>query len=232
MPPGLSFSLDKKPTEVVTMAKSTLHATRREGGGKGVARKLRGGGRVPAVLYGHGDRTESLAVDAHELELLLHHVNPENTLIGLEIDGGTRADVLIREIQRHPWRPEVQHVDFLLVHGDETLKLDIPVRLIGTPAGVRDEGGVLDQVLYDLHVECLPGNIPEAAEVDISGLAIGESVRVADISIPNVTILMDGELPVASVLAPRVAEAGVDTDADAVAEPEVLRGGAKGGDEA
>ncbi|HEU4558591.1 MAG TPA: 50S ribosomal protein L25 [Longimicrobium sp.] len=214
------------------MANAKLSATRRDGGGKGVARKLRGGGKVPAVLYGHGDRTESLAVDAHELDLLLHHVNPENTLIGLEIDGGTRADVLIREIQRHPWRPEVQHVDFLLVHSDEVLKLDIPVRLLGTPVGVRDEGGVLDQVLYELHVECLPGNIPDAAEVDISQLGIGESVRVSDISIPNVTILMDGELPVASVLAARVHDEGVEGDAaDAAAEPEVLRGGAKGDEE-
>jgi len=211
------------------MANATLHATRREGGGKGVARKLRSGGKVPAVLYGHGDRTETLAVDAHELELLLNHVNAENTLIGLDIDGGARADVLIREIQRHPWRPEVQHVDFLLVHSDETLKLDIPVRLVGTPAGVRDDGGVLDQVLYSLHVECLPGNIPDAAEVDISALGIGESVRVADISIPNVTIAMDGELPVASVLAARVHDEGVEGDAtSASAEPEVLRGGAKG----
>jgi large subunit ribosomal protein L25 len=216
----------------MTMANAMLRATRREGGGKGVARKLRGGGKVPAVLYGHGDRTEALAVDAHELELLLHHVNPENTLIGLEIDGGTRADVLIREIQRHPWRPEVQHVDFLLVHGDETLKLDIPVRLVGTPVGVRDDGGVLDQVLYDLHVECLPGNIPDAAEVDISGLGIGESVRVADISMPNVTILMDGDLPVASVLSARVHEEGVDAEPTATpAEPEVLRGGAKADEE-
>lgn len=202
------------------MANATLKASRRDQGGKGAARKLRGTGQVPAVLYGHGDRTESLAVDAHELDLLLHHVNPENTLIGLDV-GGKRSDVLIREIQRHPWRPQVLHVDFLLVHGDETLKLDVPVRLVGTPVGVLDDGGVLDQVIYELHVECLPRHIPEAAEVDISGLKVGESVRVGDISIPNVTILMDGELPVASVLHPRVEE---EAPADeAVAEPEVLR---------
>ena len=203
------------------MANATLKASRRDGGGKGDARKLRGVGRVPAVLYGHGDRTESLAVDAHELELLLNHVNPENTLIGLDIDG-SRADVLIREIQRHPWRPEVLHVDFLLVHGDETLKLDIPVRLTGTPVGVMDEGGVLDQVLYELHVECLPRNIPEAADVDISGLHVGDSVRVGDISIPNVTILMDADLAVASVLQPRVQEEAPAGD-EAAPEPEVLR---------
>jgi large subunit ribosomal protein L25 len=205
------------------MANAMLHASRREGAGKGTARKLRGTGKVPAVLYGHGDRTESLSVDAHELELLLNRVNAENTLIGLDIDGGARADVLIREIQRHAYRPEVLHVDFLLVHGDEMLKLDIPVRLTGTPVGVLDEGGVLDQVLYELHVECLPGNIPEAAEVDISGLHVGDSVRVSDISMPNVTILMDGELPVASVLQPRVQEEEPEAASDATAEPEVLR---------
>ena len=204
------------------MANATLKASRRDQGGKGAARKLRGTGQIPAVLYGHGDRTESLAVDAHDLELLLHHVNPENTLIGLEIDGA-KSDVLIREIQRHPWRPEVLHVDFLLVHGDETLKLDIPVRLVGTPTGVLDDGGVLDQVLYELHVECLPRHIPEAAEVDISGLHVGDSVRVADISMPNVTILMDGELPVASVLHPRVEEEAPAAAEEAAPEPEVLR---------
>jgi len=205
------------------MANATLKASRRDTSGKGAARQLRSTGRVPAVLYGHGDRTESLAIDAHELELLLHHVNPENTLIGLDIDGGARADVLIREIQRHAYRPEVLHVDFLLVHGDEVLKLDIPVRLTGTPVGVMDEGGVLDQVLYELHVECLPGNIPEAAEVDISGLHVGDSVRVSEISMPNVTILMDGELAVASVLQPRVQEEEPEAADDATPEPEVLR---------
>lgn len=204
------------------MSNATLKASRRGTGGKGAARKLRGTGKVPAVLYGHGDRTESLAVDAHELELLLQHVNPENTLIGLDIDG-SRADVLVREIQRHPYRPEVLHVDFLLVHGDETLKLDIPVRLTGTPVGVLDEGGVLDQVLYELHVECLPRNIPDAAEVDISGLHVGDSARVGDVSIPNVTILMDAELSIASVLQPRVQEEEEPTAEAATPEPEVLR---------
>src|SRR4051812_5767901 len=204
------------------MANATLKASRRDTSGKGAARQLRSAGRVPAILYGHGDRTESLAIDAHELELLLHHVNPENTLIGLDIDGGARADVLIREIQRHAYRPEVLHVDFLLVHGDEVLKLDIPVRLTGTPVGVLDEGGVLDQVLYELHVECLPGNIPEAAEVDISGLHVGESVRVGDVSMPDVTILMDGDLAIASVLQPRVQEEEPAAEG-ATPEPEVLR---------
>ncbi|HEX2204440.1 MAG TPA: 50S ribosomal protein L25 [Longimicrobium sp.] len=202
------------------MANATLKASRRDQGGKGAARKLRGTGRIPAVLYGHGDRTESLSLDAHELELLLHGISAENTLIGLDIDG-RRTDVLIREIQRHPYRPQVLHVDFLQVHAGETLRLQLPVRLLGTPVGVRDDGGVLDHVLYEVEVECLPGDIPDAADADVSGLHIGESVRVRDLSIPGVTILTDGDLPVASVLAPKTSDEG--TEAGATAEPELVR---------
>lgn len=210
------------------MANATLKASRRDQGGKGAARKLRATGRVPAVLYGHGDRTESLSLDAHELELLLHHIAAGSTLIGLDVEG-RRTDVLIREIQKHPYKAEVLHVDFLQVHGDEKLKLSVPVRLVGTPAGVRDDGGVLDQVLYELEIECFPGDIPEAAEVDISGLGLGESLRVHDITIPNAAILNDGDLPVASVLEPRTSTD--DGAAGDTPEPEVLRArGAEGGE--
>lgn len=209
------------------MANATLKASRRDQGGKGAARKLRATGRVPAVLYGHGDRTESLSLDAHELDLLLHHIAAGSTLIGLDIDG-RRTDVLIREIQKHPYKAEVMHVDFLQVHGDEKLKLSVPVRLTGTPRGVVDDGGVLDHVLYELEIECFPGDIPEAVEVDISGLGIGDSLRVHDISVPKATILNDGDLPVASVLEARTHEAEEPAEAE-TPEPEVLRArGAEG----
>lgn len=205
------------------MAKASLKASRRDQGGKGAARKLRGTGRVPAVLYGHGDRTESLSVDAHDLDLLLHSIVPGSTLIGLDIDGRS-TDVLIREIQRHPYRPEVLHVDFLQVHGDEPLTLKVPVRLVGAPVGVTEEGGVLDQVLYELDVQCLPRHIPEAIDVDISGLNVGDSVRVHDVSVPNVQILNDGDLPIASVLEARVHEVAPPEEAVAEApEPELVR---------
>lgn len=210
------------------MANATLKASRRDQSGKGAARKLRGTGRIPAVLYGHGDRTESLSLDAHELELLLNHISSGSTLISLDIDG-RRTDVLIRELQKHPFKPEVQHVDFLQVHGDETLTLSVPVRLTGTPRGVRDDGGVLDQVLYELEIECLPRHIPEALDIDISGLGLGEQLRVHDVTMPNVTILNDGDLPIASVLEPRTSTAEDEAEAG-TAEPEVVR--ARGGDEA
>jgi len=199
---------------------ATLNATARTGSGKGGARKLRASGKVPAVVYGHGDKNVPLALDRHELELLLHAISVENTVISLVTDGGTGKDVLIRDVQMHPYRPEVLHVDFIQLHAGEVIRMKIPVRLSGNPAGVRDEGAVLDQVIYDLEVECLPGNIPEAFEVDVSNLGVGESVRVHDVSLPNVRILADGELPIASVVPPTVAPAD---DADtAAAEPEVI----------
>lgn len=199
---------------------ATLNATARTGSGKGGARKLRATGKVPAVVYGHGDKNVPLALDRHELELLLHAISVENTVISLVTDGGAGKDVLIRDVQMHPYRPEVLHVDFIQLHAGEVIRMKIPVRLSGNPAGVRDEGAVLDQVIYDLEVECLPGNIPEAFEVDVSNLGVGESVRVHDVSFPNVRILADGELPIASVVPPTVAPAD-DADA-AAAEPEVI----------
>jgi large subunit ribosomal protein L25 len=167
---------------------ATLNATARIGAGKGGARKLRASGKVPAVVYGHGDKNVSLALDAHELNLLLHAISVDNTVIKLQTEGGTK-DVLIRDLQMHPFKPLVMHVDFVQLHAGEVIHLKIPVRLHGTPVGVSVNGGVLDQVIYDLEVQCLPGNIPEAFEVDVSKLDVGESVRVVDVSIANVKVL-------------------------------------------
>ena len=199
---------------------ATLNATARTGSGKGGARKLRASGKVPAVVYGHGDKNVPLALDRHELELLLHAISVENTVVSLVTDGGAGKDVLIRDVQMHPYRPEVLHVDFIQLHAGEVIRMKIPVRLSGNPAGVRDEGAVLDQVIYDIEVECLPGNIPEAFEVDVSNLGVGESVRVHEVSLPNVRILADGELPIASVVPPSAGPVG---DADTpTGEPEVI----------
>ena len=199
---------------------ATLNATARTGSGKGGARKLRATGKVPAVVYGHGDKNVPLSLDRHELELLLHAISVENTVIGLVTDGGAPKDVLIREVQMHPYRPEVLHVDFIQLHAGEVIRMKIPVRLTGNPVGVRDSGGVLDQVIYDLEVECLPGNTPEAFEVDVTNLDVGESVRVHEVQAENVRVLADGDLPIASVVGASTGPAG---DADtASGEPEVI----------
>jgi large subunit ribosomal protein L25 len=213
---------------------ATLKAFPREGAGKGTARKLRRTGRVPAVVYGHGDRTESLAVDAHDLELLLSHAHVGSTVVSLQREGGGQSDVLIRDVQMHPYKPEVLHVDFLHLHAGEAIRITVSVRLGGVPAGVRDDGGVLDQVLYQLDLEALPGDIPEYAEGDVSELGVGDALRVRDLVFrggAQVTVLNDPELTVAIVHAPTVHAVEEPEPAEAAApEPELVRR-ERGGDE-
>lgn len=202
---------------------ATLKAALRQSAGKGTARKLRASGQVPAVLYGHGEKPRPLAVNAHDLGLLINAINVENTIVRLDIDGEGLQDVLLREVQMHPYKPEALHVDFFHVHAGEKLHVKIPVRLIGTPVGVHTDGGVLDHVLYDLEVECLPGNIPDGVEIDVSNLGLGESVRVGDVPArEGVKFLQDAELPIASVVGSARGESEA-AEAEAPAEPEVLR---------
>ncbi len=206
------------------MASANLKASLREGAGKGVARKLRAVGQVPAVLYGRSEKPRALAVNAHELGLLMHAINVENTLVRLDIEGEGPQDVLVRDVQMHAYKPEVLHVDFFHVHAGETVHVKIPVRLIGTPVGVHTDGGILDHVLYDLEVECLPGNMPDAVEIDVSNLALGESVRVGDVPArEGVKFLQDAELPIASVVGSARGESEATAD-EAPPEPEVVRG--------
>jgi len=209
------------------MAAVTLTAQARQERGKNAMRRLRRQGLVPGVVYGHGDETRTIALKAQELEKLLASISVENTIIGLSIDGGKPADTLIREVQQHPARRAVLHVDFLQIHAGEKIHLEVPVRLHGSPVGVRDNGGVLQEVLRELHVECLPRDIPEAVDLEIEHLDIGDSVHVKDISIPNVKILNDPDLVVVTVLAPTVSalpeeEAEAAEEAGEV-EPEVIR---------
>ncbi len=209
----------------VQMAKSKLQAALRQDSGKGVARKLRGTGRVPAVLYGHGEQPRALSVNAHDLGLLIGAVNVENTIVTLDIEGEGPQDVLLREVQMHPYKPEPLHVDFFHVHAGEKIHVRVPVRLVGTPVGVHTHGGVLDQVLYDLEIECLPNAIPDVVEIDVSGLHIGESVRVGEVPAGSYKVLNDAELPIASIVGASRNE-GVETDAEPT-EPALVKTGGK-----
>jgi large subunit ribosomal protein L25 len=212
-----------------------LKAAPRTGRRKGAARALRRSGQVPAVIYGRGREPAALALDAKELELLLERIVPESTIVELTVDGAT-VKTLIREIQRHPVRPGVLHVDFYEVHAGEKIRLEVPVHLVGSPEGVRNQGGVLDQVLRTVEVEVLPSDIPERVELDVTALTIGKSLHVSDLSIPKATVLTEGSLTVCTVVPPRVEEAppvaaaegvvaeGVEAPAaEEPAEPELIR---------
>jgi large subunit ribosomal protein L25 len=201
-----------------------IEATTRQPRGKGAARQTRFAKKVPAVVYGHGRASQPLTVDALALEKALIGVDPESTLIELTVDG-KKSRALIREIQRHALRPDIIHVDFYEIKADEKVTLKVPVHLVGTPDGVRNAGGVLDQVIREVEIEVLPEHIPDRVELDVSALLIGHSKHVSDLSIANAVILTGADLTIATVVPPRAEEVVAPTaEAGAeVAEPELIR---------
>ena len=198
-----------------------LIAERREGTGKGVARKLRAGGRVPAVVYGQGLESTAVSVDAKELYHVLHS-GGTNVLLDLVIDGkGLLA--LARDVQRDHIRGRFIHVDFLAVSRTEKITIDVPVRVIGEAVGVK-AGGVLEHHLWEIQAECLPGDVPEAIEADITELEVGDSLKVADLAAPEgVTILSPEDELVLGVVPPQARE--VEEVAAELAEGEVAAEG-------
>ena len=198
----------------------TLKAQKREGTGKGVARKLRQEGRVPAVLYGRELGTMHLSLDTHEAENLFHSISTENTIVGLKVEGvGELFQTLVREIQSHPFKSSLIHVDFLRIQAGVAVDVEVPLRLIGDPIGVKNSGGVLEQVLNELPVKCIPSKIPEFIEVDVSELDINDSLHVYDLELEeDINITVDEERTICAVAIPKVVEEAV------VEEDELLEG--------
>jgi large subunit ribosomal protein L25 len=194
-----------RPPRGPTMSDQQLQAQPRQDAGKGVARKLRAAGRVPAVLYGHGKDARPLSVDARDLFHLLHGSAGGNVLIDLVIDG-KKTMAMPREVQRDHIRGEYLHVDFLEVRRDEKVTVDVPIHLLGESVGVK-AGGVLEHHLWDLRVECLTQDLPDAIEADISALNVNDTLRVGDLVIAEVlTVLTPLEESIASVVPPQARE--------------------------
>src|SRR5918996_323187 len=190
------------------MGTASLTATPRSDVGKGAARKLRSTARIPGVIYGHHREAQSLAIDARELEKLLGQIAPGTTVVELNLEGRV-SRTLIREIQRHPFKRQVLHIDFQELVAGEKITVNVPILLIGTAAGVKD-GGTVEEVMREVSIEVDPANIPNHFEIDISALGINDSVHVSDIKVPEgVEILDDLEATVAVVAPPRVEEAPV-----------------------
>ncbi|MFL6264910.1 MAG: 50S ribosomal protein L25/general stress protein Ctc [Actinomycetes bacterium] len=185
------------------MSEYKLAAENRSEAGKGAARRLRASGRVPAVLYGHGTKPQHLSVDARQFGQALRTDAGVNVLISLEV-GRNQHLALAKEIQRHPVKGSLIHVDFIQVRRGEKVHVQVPVHLVGEAPGAR-EGGILDQDLYQLNVEAEVTAVPEAVDADVSGLGIGDVLRVADLKAPDgAVILDDSEASVVSVVAPTV----------------------------
>jgi large subunit ribosomal protein L25 len=214
------------------MSEYKLAAEQRAGAGKGAARRLRAAGRVPAVLYGHGTKPEHLSVDARQFGHALRTDAGVNVLIELEV-GQRRHLALAKEIQRHPVKGNLVHVDFIQVRRGEKVHVSVPVHLVGEAPGVR-EGGIADQDLYQLNVEAEVTAVPEAVEADISGLGIGDVLRVGDLKAPNGAVILDDpDASVVSVVAPTVEPEPEEVEEAEAAEGETAAeggGGAEAGE--
>ncbi len=185
---------------------TTLSLRTRSETGKGVARKLRRSGSVPGVIYGGGASPVLVSMAAREALSLFQSISVENTILQLSVDDREAERALVREVQVHPYRTELLHVDFLRVQRGVAIEVHVPVHLTGIPEGVK-LGGVLEQVLHDIVVKCIPSKIPPSIEVDVTELGAGEVVRAGDLEMPeDVDILSDLDLTVCAVVAARVEE--------------------------
>jgi large subunit ribosomal protein L25 len=234
---------ERAPRDQIAMATVSFNASPRDAVGKGAARTLRSKGEVPAVIYGHGREPQTLSLNARDLDKMLGHIQAESTVIEVTV-GSTTSKTLIREIQRHPIRRQILHVDFQALVAGEKVTVSIPIVLQGIPEGVRLGGGVLDQTLREIEIEVDPSSIPDHLEYDVTNLVIGDSVHVSDLKVPEgVEVLDDPETSVAVVAAPRAvieetaAVEAVEGAEGVAAEPEVIGKGlgdeeeGEGGDE-
>ena len=218
------------------MAENVLKVEVREGSGKGVARKLRAAGRIPGILYGRAKDSVPLTLDPLVLERAIQKSEAGvNTLFDLEMEGaeaGARV-VLVKDLQREPGAGFLLHADLYEVDLTQTVEVEIPIHLIGTPTGVSLEGGIMDHAHRELRIECLPRAIPDELTLDVSALAIGDSLHVSDIAIPEgVELRDDPDISVVIVAAPRKEEEEVPAEAaegeeGAVAEGEEPKEGAE-----
>jgi len=208
------------------MAKQVkLKAEARTNVGRSGVRKLRARGIIPAVIYGGKVKPQPLQVAARDINAMMSHASGENVLVDLEIAGekSNRA-ALVQEVQHSPVRGEIVHVDFHAISMDETIQAEVPLEPTDTPVGVKTFGGLLEQSLRALTIECLPRDLPDRITVDVSQLNIGDSIHVRDIQLPpGVTAKVPLDLTAFSVMAPVVEEEPVAVEAEAAAAgPEVI----------
>jgi large subunit ribosomal protein L25 len=190
----------------------TLRAEPRTSTGKGSARQARMKGRVPAILYGRGMDPTPLAVDSKQISHALHTEAGANVLVNLEIEGGRRFLTMVREVQRHPVRGTLLHVDFVNTDRDVKTHADVAIHITGESQGVR-EGGVIEHHLWDLRVEALPTDIPSYLEADITNLGIGDHLRVADVTAPpGVDIVSEPEEIILSIVEPQAARGAAEEE--------------------
>jgi large subunit ribosomal protein L25 len=208
------------------MAKQVkLKAEPRSATGRSAARKLKARGIVPAVIYGSKQKPQPLQVAVRDINVMLSHASGENILVELEIAGEKdNRSALVQEIQHSPVGGDILHVDFHAISMDEAIQADVPLESVGIANGVKNFGGLLEQSLRSLAIECLPRDLPDKITVDISALNIGDAIHVRDIQLPQgVKAKVQPDLTAFSVVEPAVEEEPVPVAAEgAAAGPEVI----------
>jgi large subunit ribosomal protein L25 len=202
-----------------------LKAEPRPDVGRSAVRKLRARGLIPAVIYGGNDQAQPLQVAARDINAMMSQASGENVLVELEIGGdGQSRTALVQEVQHSPVGGEIRHVDFHAVSMDQMIEAEVPLEPVGTAIGVKTFGGLLEQSLRALAIECLPGDLPDRITVDVSHLNIGDAIHVRDIHLPHgVTATVQLDLTAFSVVSPVAEEEPVAAQAEAAAaEPEVI----------
>jgi large subunit ribosomal protein L25 len=219
-----------------TTEQNTLEAQPRTPGTKNDARRVRRQGKVPAVVYGAGKQALPVSVDPRQVSRILHSQTGHNTVFDLTVDGD-RTKAMIVDWQYEPIKGALLHIDLKRIAMDQKLKVNVPIELVGEATGVKQQGGILEQILREVEVECLPGDIPNAIELNVSELTFGMVLRVSDLpKNDKVKFLTDPEQPVAHVISIKeeevpTADAVAGEAAAAPAEPEVMKKGKQETDE-
>jgi large subunit ribosomal protein L25 len=211
----------------------TINANPREGLGKGYTRRLRAAGLIPAAVYGEGKEALAVAIDAKQIANILRSDSGHNTIFKValpEQNGGETATVIIKDWQVDPVRGRLLHADLMRLSMTTATHVRVAIEVLGEPVGVKQQGGILDLHLREVDIECLPGDIPERLQLDVTSLTVGGHVTVADLSYDRdkIKVLTDEHQIVAGVLMPRMVEEvakPVEVEAPSAAEPEVIKKG-------
>ena len=202
-------------------------ATPREGKfNKNAARRVRAAGKIPAVVYGAGQDSVAVAVDPKIITKILHSDSGHNTIFDLDVTGSATVKAMIVDWQHEPLKGALLHIDLKRIAMDKAMVVSVPVQLIGVPVGVKTQGGILEHVLREVEIECLPADIPSHLDADVSGLEINQAVHVSDLPHPgSIKFLDDESLTVAHVSLIKEEVVAVEEVAEAATEPEVAKKG-------
>jgi large subunit ribosomal protein L25 len=225
------LEIEDMATTTAPTESNVLQAQPRTAGNKNDARRVRRGGKVPAVIYGAGKDSLPVTVDPRQVSRILHSQSGHNTIFDLALDGGERTKAMIVDWQYEPIKGALLHIDLKRIAMDQKLIVAVPIVLTGVPTGVKQQGGILEQMLREVEVECLPGDIPSSVELDVTELIFGKVLRVADLPhneklrfvsdenqpVAHITVVKEEEVATPEAAA---AEAGA-----APAEPEVIKKG-------